>query len=184
MTTLNKKLLLFCAAICTYSFSYGQLEVARLQSKDFNAFGLGSFINFGVPVTESGTISLEGGFIYFTTIDQNAVIAPVIAGYRKVLGEENFGWYVEPMVGYTFGGSDIQKTDANGYGLTKPNGDQIDQDMNGPTACINFGYLFEPGRHVQFNINLRYEHVFVPGDPALNLISLRVSHAILFGKRN
>ena len=179
-----KKLLLFCIALCIYSRCCAQIEVARLQSKGFNAFGFGSVLSFGVPVTETGSVSIEGGFTYFTDGVNNAAIAPILGGFRQIITGNNYGWYVEPMVGYSYGGSDIQKTDANGYGLIKPNGDQIDLAMNGPTACINFGYLFEPGRHTQLNANLRYEHVFVPGDPSLNVFSLRITYNILFGRRD
>jgi len=181
---LNKKLLLFGSFLYVYSFSYGQLEVARLQTKDFNAFGFGSFLNFGIPVGETGSVSIEGGFTYFTNGENNVAIAPLLAGYRQVISGLNYGWYIDPMIGYTYGGSDIQKTDANGYGLTKPNGDEIDRAMNGPTACINLGYLFERARRGQFNVSLRYEHVFVPGDPSLNVLSVRAAYNILFGRRN
>ena len=179
----GKKLVLFFLFICVYSFCNAQIEVARMQTNNFTAFGLGSFVNFGIPVNEKGAVSIEGGFYYFTNGDNNVAIAPVIAGYRQLLSKTNYGWYLEPAVGYTFGGSDIQKYDANGVALNKPDGNQLDQLVNGPTACINFGYLFEATGRIRFNIALRYQHIFPNGDPGINVISLRVSHSFSFGRR-
>ncbi len=94
------------------------------------------------------------------------------------------GFYVEPVAGYTFGATDIQVYDANGTPLYKSNGDEMDQKVSGPDAGLGFGYLFQESGPIRFNISLRYEHTFVNGDPATNVISLRLSHAFSFGGRN
>ena len=93
----------------------------------------------------------------------------------------DYGFYVEPVAGYTFGATDIQAVDANGTPLTNANGDQLDQKVAGPVGGLGFGYLFPQSGAIRFNISLRYEHTFVTGGyPSLNIIALRISHSFSF----
>ena len=62
---LIKKLLLFSFCTCIYLTANAQVEVARLQSKDFSATGFGAFLNFSFPVTQDDAVIAEGAFYYF-----------------------------------------------------------------------------------------------------------------------
>lgn len=202
---LNKKLLLLLLSFCLYSAAQAQIEFARLMTKtlvpnenggsmwqNINSFGFGGFLNFGVNINDSNSVTAEGAFYYFTTPEENNIaMAPCLLGYRHLLASSYYGsgadhgWYIEPAVGYTFGGTDIQKNDATGAALYNAAGNPLNQNVSGPTGAISFGYLFEPSRWIQFNIGLRYEHTFVTGgDPGTNIISLRISHAFSFGRRD
>jgi hypothetical protein len=194
---LNKKLLLFFISVFIYSVSHAQIEVARLITKipastnsgtsgtqNFSANGFGAFINFGFPVSVTDAITAEGGFYYFGNSDTHIAESPLLAGYRHLLTGEDYGWYIEPVLGYTIGGTDIQKTDANGNALYKPNGNEDDQNVNGPTAGMGLGYLFQVSGRIRFNIGIRYVHAFVLNDPSTNIISFRISHSFSFGRRS
>ena len=60
-------------------------------------------------------------------------------------------------------------------------GKYAEQKASGVTAGIGTGYIF-PGR-IAFNLGLRYQHVFAAGDPALNMVSFRISHSISLRRR-
>jgi hypothetical protein len=178
---LIKKLLLFGVFICTYGIAHAQIEVTHVSSKDFTATGFGGFLNFSIPVTETDAVTLEGAAYVYSSNDSHMVVVPALVGWRHLLDPNNdYGFYTEPVAGYSFGATDIQKYDANGNALNDANGNQIDQKVAGPTAGFGFGYLFPESGRIRFNISLRYEHTFVVGDPALNIISLRVSHSFTF----
>ena len=179
---LIRKLSLFVVALCVYTQVSAQIEVARISTKDFKATGFGGFLNFSIPVsnTWSNAAIVEGGVFVFSNNGSHEAVAPVLGGYRYLLTDADKGFYVEPVAGYTFGGTDIQEYDANGVALTKANGDQLDRKVGGLDTGLGFGYLFEQSGPIRFNISLRYEHTFVNGDPALNIISLRISHSFSF----
>jgi len=179
---LIKKLLLAAILVCFFSIAQAQIEVAHITSKDFNATGFGGFLNFSIPIDDANAGIVEGGVYVFSSNDSHEAVAPVLLGYRHLLADgSDYGFYVEPVAGYTFGATDIQAYDANGTPLTKPNGDELDQKVAGPVGGLGFGYLFPQSGTIRFNISLRYEHTFVTGGyPALNIIALRISHSFSF----
>jgi len=178
---LIKKLLLCVIFLFVWAAASAQVEVARLQSKGFSATGFGGFLNFGIPITETDAAIVEGGVYVFTDQGYHEAIAPVLVGWRHLITGTDNGFYVEPVAGYTFGATDIQLYDTNGNALYKANGDQLDQKIAGIATGVGFGYLFEQSGPIRFNISLRYEHTFeFSGNPALNIIALRLSHSFSF----
>lgn len=179
---LIKKLIIPAILVCLVSAAQAQIEVAHITSKDFNATGFGGFLNFSIPFDDTNAGIVEGGVYVFSSNGYHEAVAPILLGYRHLLSDGNdYGFYVEPVAGYTLGATDIQAYDANGTALTKPNGDQIDQKVAGPVGGLGFGYLFPQSGAIRFNISLRYEHTFVTGGyPALNIIALRISHSFSF----
>ena len=194
---LIKKFFLACLLLGACLSASAQVEVTRLMTKittpdgfghlvtnDFSAVGFGAFLNLSFAVSETSAISAEGGFQYFSKNDNHFYTGPVLAGYRQLLMNEGYGWYLQPMAGYTFGDSDVPKTNVLGNPLYDSDGNQIVQKVTGPNAGMAFGYLFQPSGRIRFDIGLRYEHTFVPGDHALNIIALRISHSFTFGRKD
>jgi hypothetical protein len=180
MTATRKLTTLFLSFfVCTCLNA--QVEVAHLGTKGFSALGFGAFLNFAVPVSEGSSIAAEAGFYYFKSNNNNIALVPFLLGYRYTLDATGTGFYVEPDAGYTTGGSDIEKTNQYGSPIPDGNGGWLNQKVKGPTAGIGAGYIF-PGNFA-FNIGLRYQHVFVSGDPTLNMFSLRLSHTISFRRK-
>jgi opacity protein-like surface antigen len=177
-----KKLLLPAVLVFLFSAAQAQVEVAHITSKDFNAFGVGGFLNFAIPFDDTNAGIVEGAVYVFSSQGSHEAVAPVMIGYRHLLTDgTDYGFYVEPVAGYTFGGTDIQASDANGNPLNQPNGDPLDQKVSGPVGGLGFGYLFQESGRIRFNISLRFEHTFVTGgDPSLNIIALRISHSFHF----
>lgn len=163
------------------TFLNAQVEVAHLTSRGFSATGFGGFLNFGVPVTEGSSVTAEAGVYYFKHDDDHIVLVPFLLGYRHTLNGTGTGFYIEPTAGYSIGGTDIPKTNANGGVLGDGNGGWLEQKAKGITAGMSTGYIF-PGA-IAFNIALRYQHVFVSNDPTLNLFSIRLSHPLSFRRR-
>jgi hypothetical protein len=191
----SKKLFLFYLSFCLFSTAYAQIEVARLMTKtvspngsgtlvnqNFSANGFGAFLNLGFPLNTTGAITTEGGFYYFPKKDNRVIMVPVLAGYRYVLTGTDYGWYVEPKFGYTFGNTNIQKSNAIGNPLYRSNGQPLDQKVAGMTIGVGFGYLFQVIGRLRLNLGLRYEHTYVTGDPSPDILSLRISHALAFGR--
>ena len=173
--------LFFFLFFCSYV--HAQIEVAHLTSKGFSATGFGGFLNIGVPVSEGASVTGELGLYYFKKDNDHIGLIPLLIGYRYTLDGSGTGLYVEPTAGYSIGGTDIQKTNEYDSPIADPNGDRwLLQKAKGVTAGIGTGYIF-PGR-VAINIGLRYKHVFVSSDPALNLFSLRLSHSLSFRRRD
>jgi hypothetical protein len=179
---LFKKLLLPAILVCLFSASQAQVEVAHLTSKGFNATGFGGFLNIAIPIDDSNAGIVEGAVYVFSSEGSHAAVAPAMIGYRHLLSDgADYGFYVEPVAGYTFGATDIQAYDANGTPLTNANGDELDQKVAGPVGGLGFGYLFPESGAIRFNISMRYEHTFVTGGyPSLNIIALRISHSFSF----
>lgn len=177
-----KKLLLPGVLLCLCGVASAQIEVTHLSSKGFTATGFGTFLNVSIPITETDAAIVEGAAYIYSSNGSHMVVVPALAGWRHLLDPNNdFGFYLEPVAGYSFGATDIQKYDASGNALNKPDGSQVDQNVTGPTGGLGFGYLFPESGRIRFNISLRYEHTFVTGgDPPLNIISLRVSHSFSF----
>jgi hypothetical protein len=151
-----------------------QLQVDQLSFKGFNAIGFGGFLNFSVPVSDANYVTAEIGLDYFSSHEDHAALAPLLAGYRYTIDGSGTGFYIEPNAGYAFAGTDIQVDDGNGI--------YSDQKISGLSTGLALGYLFEPSRVIQFNLSLRYEHIF--GDAGSNMLSFRISHAFNFGRRN
>lgn len=177
----TKKVVSLSLALFSFTFLNAQIEVAHLAFKGFSATGFGGFLNVAVPVTEGNSITAEAGFYSFKKDDDLTVIVPFLLGYRYTLNGSGTGLYIEPTAGYTIGGSDIQKTNQFNSPIVV-DGKFAEQKVVGVTSGIGTGYIF-PGS-LAFNIGMRYQHVFVSKDPALNLFSLRISHSFSFGRRD
>src|ERR1700753_4280192 len=138
-----KKLLFTGLFLAFGAGAYAQIEVVRLSSKDFSATGFGAFLNVSVPITDQDAAIVEGAVYYLANIsaDTHEAVAPVLAGYRHLLSQNDFGFYVEPVAGYSFGETDIQKSGPDGGALYKPNGDPLNQKVTGLTTGLGFGYF-------------------------------------------
>jgi len=154
-----------------------QLEVTHLFVKNFSAFGLGAYLHAGVPVVGPDEIGGEAGLNIFVSNGHHAAIVPCLLSYRHSLDGSGTAFYLEPFAGYSFAGTDIQKTDSSGNLLYTANFQQIDQKMNGVTAGLGFGYIIA-SHSFPVNICLRYGHTFVSGDPSTNLFSLRICYSL------
>jgi len=177
-----KKLVLPAILVCLFSASHAQIEVAHLSSKGFSATGVGGFLNVAIPINETNAGIVEGAVYVFSNNGSHEAVAPALVGYRHLLSTyDDYGFYAEPVAGYTFGATDIQAYSADGTPLYKANGDQQDQKVAGPVAGLGFGYLFQQSGAIRFNLSLRYEHTFVTGGyPSLNIIAIRISHSFSF----
>jgi Autotransporter beta-domain len=178
----NTKFLLFIVPLCVSATLHAQIEVARLLTKGESATGFGTYLHAGFPIGQADEISGEVGLYYFAPGSSHLAFLPLLAGYRHTLNGSGTGWYLEPFAGYSWGGSDIEKTDANGNVLYNSDGSVQDQKISGATAGLGFGYLV-PSASVPLNIGLRFEHIFVSGDPAQSLLSLRISWSLLTARR-
>jgi len=179
-----KRILIFPIGLLLFISSvHAQIEVAHLRTKDFSATGFGAFLNIAVPVTEYGVVTAEAAFYYFRSGDDHVALVPFLLGYRHMLQDPEAGFYVEPNGGYNIGATDIQKYGPNGDLLfDTATGRIFEQQVKGPTAGLGVGYIF-PGR-IAFNLGLRYQRIFVSGDPSLNLFSLRLSYPLSFKRRD
>ena len=181
-----KKKLLGCCLTLLLSAAVqsvvAQVEVAHLFAKGLSATGGGFFLHGGVPVSTAGEISIEAGLYYFTDNGSHLASAPCLVGYRHSIDGTGAGFYIEPMVGYTFGGTDIQKTDAAGVPQYNSSGGEIDQKISGPTAGMGIGYII-PSATIPLNFGLRYQRVFISGDPSTNMISFRISYSLSVGRK-
>lgn len=164
------------------SSASAQIEVAHLRSKDFAANGFGGFLNFSFPVAEYGAVSAELGFYYFKKSGDQVLMLPLLLGYRYMLQDPEDGFYLEPNAGYNIGYTDIQKEDENGQLIYDPvTGEYAEQKAMGITTGLAAGYIFNG--NLKFNLGLRYQRVFVSGDPSYNLFSFRISYPLSFRRR-
>ena len=167
------------ACIGLSSLLKAQVEVAQLLTKNNSATGFGMYLHIGTPVSKGAEISGELGFYYFAPQGTHMIMIPLLAGYRYNLNRTRTGLYVEPQVGYSFGGTDIQKTDESGNTIYN-NDEVVDQKVSGMTGAITAGYLFPK---IPLQLGIRYTHIFVSGDPTQSILSLRASYALAFGRR-
>lgn len=183
MNTLRKfkACLSACALLITSSTVHAQLEVTHLILKGQSATGFGAFFHAGFPVSKGDEVSGEIGFDYFSPEQSHLIFLPLVAGYRHTFNGAGTGFYVEPFAGYTFGATDIQKTDAGGNPLFSADGSEIDEKFNGATAGLSIGYII-PSASYPINFGLRYEHIFVSGTSP-SLVSFRISWSVLTGRR-
>lgn len=166
---LRKRSFILYFLLLSVNLCLAQIEVARVSVKNFKAIGFGGFLNFSFPVSDANYATIEGGVQYFSKDEEYLALIPVLAGYRYTLDQSGSGIYAEPNVGYNFGFSTIRD---DGYDELK---------VAGPAAGMTVGYLFEPGGSIQFNVGLRYEHIFA--NAQTNAYSIRISHAFTLGKR-
>jgi hypothetical protein len=171
---MTKRLLFSLLALCFCKTSTAQLEVDQLSFKGFNAVGFGGFFNFAFPITDADYISAELGLSAFSSNGNSVITAPLLAGYRFTIDRSGTGFYLEPNAGYGFAATDIQLPDAQGI--------YSDAKIAGAAAGLTFGYLFQPTGRIQFNLGIRYEHIF-GSDFAPNIFSFRIAHAFTFGRR-
>jgi hypothetical protein len=161
---------------------HAQIEIAHLSSKGLSATGFGLFLHAGFPVPQGDEVTAEAGFYYFAPGQYHLAFVPFLAGYRHFLDHSGARWYVEPAIGYNVGGTDIQKSDANGNLLYNSDGSQVDQKISGPVGALGVGYII-PSPTVPLNFGLRFEHVFISGDPSQNIISFRISFSLTAARR-
>lgn len=181
--TSPKKLSLIAFALLTASTLHAQIEVTQLIMKGRSNTGLGGFLHGGFPVSAANEISLEAGFDYFAPGQSHLIFIPLLVGYRHFFNSTGAGWYVEPFAGYTIGNTDIQRVDASGNPVFNPNdSSEVDEKPSGPTAGLGFGYII-PSPKYPVNVGLRFEHVFVSGDPSASLLSLRISWSLFAARR-
>ena len=178
---LRRLLLISCLSICSLSAS-AQVEGSFLTTKDFSAVAWGAFFNFKIPASEGTAVTIEVGFQYAHKDPDWVVLLPMLAGYRRSFNGEGDGLYVEPMAGYSIGESNLSVYDELGFPLSDVNGESLVRKAKGITAGVAGGYIF-PGS-AGINLSLRYLRVFVPSDPSLNLISLRLLWPLFAGMRN
>src|SRR4051794_2145012 len=100
-----------------YSIGHAQIEVTQLVTKGYSATGLGAYLNFAIPVSDADYVTADLAVNYFKTKGYQLVFVPMLAGYRHTFDGTGAGVYVEPAAGYTIGGTDIPKVDANGSQL-------------------------------------------------------------------
>jgi hypothetical protein len=175
------KVVFLTILISTVYNCQAQIEVSRLQTKNFSSTGFGVFLHFDIPVSEANYLTLEGSLAIFKKGDHHIGIAPCLVGYRYTLDGTGTGFYVEPAIGYTFGGSDILKYDGNGYPLYNEDGSEVDQKVKGPTAALGGGYMLPS---IPLTLGASYKFIKVANDPSLHVFSIRLSYSITFGRRD
>ena len=164
---------LLCFFIIRANAQFGVMKLVGSDTKNYN-LGFGAFIKTGVPVSNSGAVTIEIGVNYFPSKDEGegTVMCPLKVGYRYTLNRTRAGFYVEPQVGY------------NIYGVTSlldDNGRNVDLKYNGVIFAAGGGYMF-PGK-ISFDLNLRYETVIAHGG-SNNLVSLGITRSFMFGKKD
>jgi hypothetical protein len=177
MTTL-KKLSLIAICVSISASLHAQLEIAQLITKGHSATGFGGNLHVGFPVAKGDEISAEIGVYYFAPGQSHMVFIPFLLGYRHTLDHSGAGFYLEPFGGYSIGGTDIPQLDANGQPLYNSDGSEKDQKLSGATAGLGFGYIL-PNPRLPLNFGLRFEHVFVSGNPSPNILAFRISWSVL-----
>lgn len=160
--------------------SKAQIEIAHIFSKGHPATGFGAFLHAGSPVSQADEVGGELGLYYFAP-GYHMLTVPLLVTYRHTLNGSGTGFYLEAVAGYSFGATDIEETDAYGNTLYDASGNVIYQKLSGPTAGASFGYIF-PSHNLPLNIGLRYEHLFISGDPSQNILALRLSWSLIHGR--
>jgi len=172
--SMAKKLLFVLLVLSSCKTSTAQIEIDQLSFNGFKAFGFGGLLNFAFAVNDADYITTEIGFSGFSSNGNNVLTAPLLAGYRYTIDRSGMGFYLEPNAGYGFAATDIELPDAQG--------NYSDAKIAGAATGLTIGYLFPPSSWIQFNVGVRYEHIF-GSDFAPNIFSLRITHAFTFGRR-
>ena len=170
---MNAKHFLFILSLFFCTCANAQVEVVHLSSKDYSANGFGGFLNFAIPVSEGNSVTLEAGAMIFRREIGNLIAVPFLLGYRYTLDGTGTGFYVEPIAGYTIGASDVQKYTENGSPIGDDEGGWVEKQVKGFTGGLGAGYILTGS--FPLNIGLRYQHIFVAGDVAINTYALRLS---------
>jgi hypothetical protein len=169
------KRLFFALVILSFcKTSTAQIEIDQLSFNGFKAFGFGGLLNFAFAVSDADYVTTEIGFSAFSNNGNNVLTAPLLAGYRFTIDRSGLGFYLEPNAGYGFAATDIQLPNSQGI--------YSDAKISGAATGFTVGYLFPPASWIQFNVGVRYEHIF-GSDFAPNMFSLRITHAFTFGRR-
>jgi hypothetical protein len=163
-------------ALLSFSRADAQTEIAHLFINGYVPVSSGAFLDLGIPVTCDNLLMIEPSLEYFMKGGDYAFVWPMLVGVRHMIKRRDHGLYVEPLVGYMFGSTNIPKTTSSGIPLTDANGDTLQQKGNGLTAGCGLGYSFPPG--FAYTMELRYEHTFLEGHPQLDILSFRLSYTI------
>lgn len=151
------------------------MKLVDSESENYN-LGFGAFIKAGIPVTESGSVTVELGVNYFSYKDgdgQGTVMCPLKAGYKYMINKSSEGFYVEPQPGYNvYGVSSVP--DEDGY--------NVDLKYYGVVLAAGGGYVFLLGK-TPIDFNLRYETVIAQGG-SNNMVSLGITRSFSFGQKN
>lgn len=184
-----KQKLLLAASLLLFATANAQVEGAYMTTKNFKGFGFGGHLNFKFPVTDAASLTAEAGVYILkqpnhpVEDEANVVLVPMLVGYQYTVDGSGTGFFVEPLAGYTIGGSDINKYDENGnLRWDTARGRYVNQSVQGLTAGLAAGYITRGATPV--TLGLRYERVFVSGDPGLNVVALRVQWPLFGGRRN
>ena len=93
---------------------------------------------------------------------------------------KNAGFYVEPQAGLSFIISDsVSDTSKPAAGYSRRTAYQ--PDASGFLAAIASGYIF-PGK-LALNASIRCAHLFAIHGPPANMVSLRLTHTIICGRK-
>ena len=177
---LGKKTIVLPFALLFFNLLHAQIELAHINTKEFTSTGFGGFLSMATPVTPGNSITAEGGFYNFKNNHHQVVLIPLVLGYRHTINGTGQGVYVEPTAGYTIGGTNIQKADKANSSIVD-DGLSVERKASGITSGVVAGFIF-PGKGALY-IGLRYQHAFVAKDPALNMLSVRISHFLCFRRR-
>lgn len=181
MTSL-KKLFLIAIGITISASLHAQLEAAQLLTRGQSATGFGANLHVGFPVPHGDEISGEIGVYYFAPGQTHTVLVPLLLGYRHTFDHSGTRWYLEPIAGYSFAGTDIQRSGANGNPAYNADGSAIYQKPSGAAAGLGFGYIL-PNPKLPLNFEVRYLQVFASTDPSPGVLAFRVSWSVLTGRR-
>lgn len=179
-----KNLFLIGALLLTSFCANAQVEGAYVHIRNFQAFGYGGHLNFKFPITEAGSLTTEAGAYLFKSQDRNAIVIPLLVGYQYSLDGSGTGFFVEPLAGYSLGGTDWDREDKDGntiYEVVDNVAYTQNQKVKGITAGLATGYIFN-GR-TPLTLGLRYDRVFVANDPSVNVFALRLTWPLFGGRK-
>jgi hypothetical protein len=169
----------YLSFVCLFisMYSYAQIEVVRLlgKEKEDHPIGYGAGLHIGYPISGSGNITLDAGYIMFPNSNlyfpEGIVLVPIKLGYQYILNGEGTGLYVEPQLGYCI----------TGYKSTELFGVE-DEKIKGLTWAAGTGYIFPSSGRNQFVLGLRYEST-MGKTTTLNYLALRFTINLVFGRR-
>jgi Outer membrane protein beta-barrel domain len=130
------------------------------------SFGGGAFLELGYPLNKSDYLIFEPNIEYYSNQAQDIIIVPILAGYRYLFSRKEYGLYVQPVTGYSFGSTKINET--------KSNGDSVHAKASGFTAGLGIGYAFNAAWWPGLAVELRYMREFITDDPQLSVLSFRL----------
>jgi len=130
------------------------------------SFGGSAYLEIGYPLSKSDYLIFEPTLESFRNHGQSVTIVPLLFGYRYLLSRKQYGFYFQPVSGYSFGSTKINET--------KSPGDTVHAKAKGFTAGLGFGYAFRENWWTGLAVELRYMRDFVAGDPQLSMLSLRL----------